>query len=275
MMKKILIWITVLMLASTASFGVSRYREVQVLLVDDMRITVNGEEKQIRNMDGSTLSPISYQGRTYLPVRAVADLVNYEIRWDGTSRTIAITSADSGDEEEGSGYASIASAAYTAGKALRGKDYEALARLAHPEKGVRFSINGKVEGEVDIVIKKDEFASNDIGGKQYNWGVEDGSPEPMVKSVDAFMSWFNKDFENPVRDGWNERVTGYGIKEQPENSVTVIEGAERLYSGCEFVEFYFEGTSGQEFDWDSYIMIFELYEGQYYLVGILHNYWLI
>ncbi|QOX65698.1 hypothetical protein FRZ06_21270 [Anoxybacterium hadale] len=160
MMKKILMWITVLMLTSTASFGVSRYREVQVLLVDDLRITVNGEEKQIRNMDGSTLSPISYQGRTYLPIRAVADLVNYEIRWDDASRTFSITSASNGAEEEGwSGYASIAAAAYTAGKALRGKDYEALARLAHPEKGVRFSINGKVESEVDIVIKKDEFAS--------------------------------------------------------------------------------------------------------------------
>ncbi|WP_419822768.1 hypothetical protein [Anoxybacterium hadale] len=81
----------------------------------------------------------------------------------------------------------------------------------------------------------------------------------MIKSVDTFMNRFNKDFENPARDGWNERVTGYGIKEQPKNSVKVIEGAERLYSGCEFVEFYFEGTSGQEFDWDSYIMIFERY----------------
>lgn len=178
-------------------------------------------------------------------------------------------------EEEESGYASIAATAYTTGIALSGKDYKALAQLAHPVKGIRFSINGKVEPEIDVVMKADDLLKSGIGSKEYNWGVEDGSPEPMLKSVDAFMDRFQLDFENPVRIGWNERVTGYGIQEQPEGGIRLIEGGESTYTECEFVEYYFEGTSGQEFDWNSHIMIFEKYQGKYYLAGILHNYWLI
>jgi hypothetical protein len=57
--------------------------------------------------------------------------------------------------------------------------------------------------------------------------------------------------------------------------VKVIEGGEGLYGDSEFVEYYYEGASGLEFDWNSYIFIFEMYAGKYYLVGVLHNYWLI
>ena len=274
MIRKISIWIVILIIVSFSSYGAGRYQEVLVTLVDDINIIANGEQVQLRDTDGSVLVPINYKGRTYLPVREVADLLNYEIGWDHITKTISIMDKNAAEEEE-SGYASIAATAYSAGKVLRDKDYKTLAELAHPVKGIRFSINGKVEGDIDIVIKKMEFESNGIGEKKYTWGVEDGSPVPMIKTVDIFMDRFNKDFENPVRTGWGERVTGYGIQDQPQNSTRIIEGGESLYTGCEFVEYYFEGTSGQEFDWDSYIMVFEKYLEKYYLVGIVHNYWLI
>ena len=252
MIRKISIWAVILIMVSFSSYGAGRYQEVQVLLVDDIKIITNEQQVQLKDTDGSTLVPISYKGRTYLPVRTVAELVNYDIAWDDVTRTILITAINNTEAEEESGYPSIAATAYSAGKALSSKDYKTLAELAHPSKGIRFSINGKVEGDIDIVIKKTEFESNVIGTKKYTWGVEDGSPEPMIKTVDAFMDRFHKDFENPVRTGWDERVTGYGIQDQPQNSTRLIEGGELLYAGCEYVESYFEGTSGQEFDWDSY-----------------------
>ena len=61
---------------------------------------------------------ISYKGRTYLPVRTVADLLYYNIGWDGTTKTISITAAGDTEAEEESGYASIAATAYTAGISL-------------------------------------------------------------------------------------------------------------------------------------------------------------
>ena len=203
----------------------------------------------------------------------ISEEINSE-QEESADEAVTIVENEIIDEEE-SGYASLAAAAYMTGMALKNKDYGSLAQLAHPVSGVRFSINGKVEPETDVVLSIGDFQKEAIGSNQYNWGVEDGSPEPMMKSVDVFMDRFNQDFENPERNGWNERVTGYGIKDQPESGIQLIEGGESIYAGCEFVEYYFEGPSGQEFDWNSYILIFEKYQEKYYLAGILHNYWLI
>lgn len=275
MIKKIIICIATLLVVSFASYVAGRYQEKQAIVVENVELVVNEKTVQLKETDGSTILPISYKGRTYLPVRAVAELVNYDIDWNEKTKLISMKNRNVTEEEEGMGYASIAATAYSAGKALESKDYNTLATLVHPAKGIRFSINGKVEKDIDIVLTKAELQNSGIGKNTYTWGVEDGSDAPMVKTVDDFMDRFQKDFENPTRDGWNERVTGYGIKEQAQKAVKVIEGGESLYKESEFVEFYFEEASGLEFDWNSYIFIFELYEGQYYLVGVLHNYWLI
>lgn len=275
MIKKTLICIVTLLLVASASYVAGRYQEKQGIVVENVELVVNEKAVQLKETDGSAIHPISYKGRMYLPVSAVAELVNYDMDWNEKTGSISMKNRDVTEEEEGMGYASIAATAYSTGKALEGKDYNTLATLAHPAKGIRFSINGKVEKDIDIVLTKAELENSGIGKKTYTWGVEDGSDEPMVKTVDDFMVRFQKDFENPTRDGWNERVTGYGIKEQTQKAVKVIEGGESLYAESEFVEYFFEGDSELEFDWNSYIFIFELYEGKYYLVGVLHNYWLI
>lgn len=272
------LWVVVLLVISSVSYGAGRYQEVKALLVDDVRIQVNGQAVSLKDTGGAPLMPINYNGRTYLPIRSVADLVNYDVEWNPASKTIALSvkSGTAGTaEEEESGYASMAAVAYTTGKALNSKDYAALADLVHPEKGVRFSINGSIVLETDVVLSQTDFKSKAIGGKSVTWGVEDGSAAPMVMTVSTFMDRFNKDFENPVRSGYNERVTGFGIKEPPQKGVKILEGGESIYAGSEFVEYYFEGSSGQEFDWNSFVLIFEMYQGKYYLVGVLHNYWLI
>lgn len=265
----------IVMIASSVSYGAGRYQEVSALLMNDVRVQLDGQTVALKDTEGSTLMPLNFNGRTYLPVRSVADLVDYTIAWDPATKTIALTAKGSGAAEEESGYASLAAVAYTAGKALNSKDYTTLSELAHPEKGIRFSINGHIVKETDVVLSQGDLKSKTLGAKKLTWGVEDGSAEPMVMTVNTFMDRFKRDFENPVRSGWNERVTGYGIKEQPLKGVKTLEGGEGLYGGSEFVEYYFEGTSGQEFDWNSFILIFEKHQGKYYLVGVLHNYWLI
>ncbi len=275
MIKRMVIWTLLLIMVSSVSYGAGRYQEIRALLADDIKIFVNEKQVQLTDTDGSILVPISYNGRTYLPVRSVAALVSYDVSWDGIGKTISLDSSDGSSTEEESGYASIAATAYSTGIALQSKDYTALAKLAHPVKGIRFSINGSVVAETDIVLKKAELERSDAGDRTYTWGVEDGSSAPMIKTLNDFMERFQKDFENPVRTGWNVRVTGLGIQNQPQYETAIIEGGETLYGECEFVEYYFEGTSRQEFDWNSYVLIFEKYQDKYYLTGILHNYWLI
>lgn len=275
MIKKTAIWAVILIMISSVSYGAGRYQEALVLMLDDVKIIADGEPVTLKNSDGSNMLPINYNGRIYLPVRSVADITGAEINWVSTERAIYLDTAFGDSDEEESGYASLAAVAYMTGKALQEKDYSSLSQLAHPGKGVRFSINGKVEPEIDIILSKADFQNTGLGIKDYQWGVEDGSAAPLVMTVDRFFDRYHHDFENPDRTGWNERVTKYGIQDEPEKGIALIEGGETVYASSEFTEYYFEGTSGKEFDWSSYIFIFEKYKNSYYLTGVLHNYWLI
>jgi hypothetical protein len=192
MIRKILICIATFLIVSSVSYAAGQYQEIQAILVDDIGLVVNEKKVELKEADGSTMLPINYKGRTYLPVRTIAELVNYDIDWNEKTKTISMKSRNGNKEEEGMGYASIAATAYSAGKALESKDYKTLATLTHPTMGIRFSINGKVEKDIDIVLKKAELENSGIGKKTYTWGVEDGSDESMVKTVDAFMDRFNK-----------------------------------------------------------------------------------
>ncbi|WP_052310057.1 stalk domain-containing protein [Paenibacillus senegalensis] len=42
------------------------------------------------NIDGKTVYPITYEGTTYLPVRAVAEALNVSIRWEQATKTVHI-----------------------------------------------------------------------------------------------------------------------------------------------------------------------------------------
>lgn len=176
--------------------------------------------------------------------------------------------------EEG-GYASVSAVHYTTFSAMKAKDYQALADIVHPVKGARFSLNGRVNPKTDIVLKKTQLKGKSIGKQKFKWGTELGSGEDIVLTLDQFMERFNRDFENPDKSGHNRRVTTAGVSDPEGNSIRVIEGGEKVYENPVFEESFFRGKSGLEFDWDSFVMIFEAYKGDYFLVGVVHNYWLI
>lgn len=58
------------------------------------------ETVQCRNERGETVYPINYNGSNYLPLRAVASLMEKEIVWDGSSRTVYIGSMTPLEENE-------------------------------------------------------------------------------------------------------------------------------------------------------------------------------
>lgn len=275
--KRIVGWTLILLMVSTLSYGAGKYSEVKALILNDVNIVVDGQAQILKNTDGSMIYPISYNGRIYLPIRSAAELLKYEVQWNDSSRTVDLTQKTSIDNasDEGMGYASLAAASYMAGTALRDRDYKALSELAHPTKGIRFSFNGEVVERTDVVLKSVDLASQSLKTKIYDWGVLDGSPETYKVTIDTFLGTSARDFENAKRTGWNERVTTKGINTLPATGLKVIEGGETLYKGAEFVEYYYEGDPKVEFDWRSDVLVFELYNGQYYLVGDLQNYWLI
>ena len=51
-------------------------------------IKYNGEVQEMKDANSNRVYPISYEGTTYLPVRAVANLLGIEVNWDGPTQTV-------------------------------------------------------------------------------------------------------------------------------------------------------------------------------------------
>ncbi|NCE63468.1 hypothetical protein D1159_02450 [Pseudoflavonifractor sp. 524-17] len=72
--------------AGTAAATAAVVRQkVTAELRPDITLKVNG---QAQNLDKA---PLSYNGTTYLPVRAVGEMVGMKVDWDGKSQTVSLT----------------------------------------------------------------------------------------------------------------------------------------------------------------------------------------
>ena len=143
-----------------------------------------------------------------------------------------------------------------------------LSLLIHPEKGVRFSPYGYVDTETNLTFTAAEINVIQVDSKTYNFGPYDGTGLPIEK---GFMEYFEEFVYN--KDYVNAPQTSYNIIIGTGNSLINID---EVYPGSHFTEHYFPGTEEfAEMDWDSLRLVFEEFEGDWYLVGIIHDTWTI
>lgn len=64
--------------------------KVIISIKSDVMIQLNGVKQEISDSNGFRIYPVIYEGYTYLPVRAVAELMNKPIEWDSSSKTVFI-----------------------------------------------------------------------------------------------------------------------------------------------------------------------------------------
>jgi uncharacterized protein YraI len=159
--------------------------------------------------------------------------------------------------------------------ALKTRNLETLSRLAHPDKGVRFSPYtyvrvepGATEG-ADLVFSSAHIAGFFADQTVYRWGHFDGSGEPIDLTFDAYFERFiyDADFARPHAVGYNE-VIGRG---------NTINNVAEVYPSAITVEYHFEGfdPTFAGFDWRSLRLVLEEKAGIWYLVGIVHDEWTI
>lgn len=77
-------------------WGYNAMRKVDATANDNIKIYYDGQLKSFTETDGSRISPVIINGRTYLPLRAVADLAGMGVEWEGTTQSIRLTSNNSG-----------------------------------------------------------------------------------------------------------------------------------------------------------------------------------
>lgn len=65
--------------------------EIQAFLNNEIKIMLHGKSFEPKDPDdGTKYVPITYKGRTYLPMRAVAEAVGLEVLWDNNTQTASI-----------------------------------------------------------------------------------------------------------------------------------------------------------------------------------------
>lgn len=65
--------------------------EAVALLNEDIKIFFEDEEQTFEDVNGNVVYPLSYNGTTYLPVRAVSGLFDLSIAWDGANNAVLIS----------------------------------------------------------------------------------------------------------------------------------------------------------------------------------------
>lgn len=151
---------------------------------------------------------------------------------------------------------------------LASHNYQAITPYIHPIKGVRFSMYAYVQKDSDKVFNQAQFEQYLQASRvKFTWGAKDGTGDIYLTSLPDYLAdWVDNAEYDPKSASFNE-FQGSG------NSLNNLKAA---YPNADFVEFYFPGTKQYEgIDWRSLRLVFETYQGQYYLVGIINDQWTV
>lgn len=150
---------------------------------------------------------------------------------------------------------------------LQGEDYAGLSQLIHPEKGVTLTPFSTVSTEYDRTLSAVEVADLPEDEEIYVWGVMDGSGAPIRSTCTDYFARFvyNADYAQAPEIGVDTILM----------SGNALENVSDAYPQARFVDYTFPGIdpAKQGYDWCSLKLVFEPWENDWYLVGLIHSEW--
>ncbi len=78
--------------ASTLALAAANIETISAYLNKGVTIKFNGEPQHFVDATGQVAYPITYNGTTYLPVKAIASLLNIPTTWDGVNNEVLLGS---------------------------------------------------------------------------------------------------------------------------------------------------------------------------------------
>lgn len=139
-----------------------------------------------------------------------------------------------------------------------------LYRYAHPTKGVRFSPYATIDPVNDKSFSIEQMVNDFNSDSLLLWGKYKQTGDPINLSFKDYYSNFiyDKDYSLPTTIGYNKKIR------EGESEFNFLD----VYESSVFVEYYIEPDFGEnEQNWSSLILIFEEYNSEWYLVGVVHD----
>ncbi len=150
---------------------------------------------------------------------------------------------------------------------LQKEQYDKFIGFIHPEKGMRFSMYAHVDPQKNKVFSREDFQKYINSNIRFTFGEKDGTGEKYVISLGKYIQeWvLKRDFSKA--ELLHNTFKGEG------NSLNNLK---EIYPNSEFTEFYISGTEQYGgMDWNALRLVFEKFEGKYYLVAIINDQWTI
>ncbi|MGM9538441.1 MAG: hypothetical protein ACI3VN_08935 [Candidatus Onthomonas sp.] len=180
-----------------------------------------------------------------------------------TSQLTANAPAQSEETVEGDSLSLIRCALETA-EAIRNEDYTLLASYVHPEEGVTFTPASTVDRNSNLTFQANELAQVAESGKTYVWGTSTDAATPIRLTLPDYVAGYvwDRDYTASPRISVDTEQT----------SGNALENTLDAYPGCHYVEFYCPAAQGQS-DWSAIKLVYQWYQNEWYLVGIVHSAW--
>ncbi|WP_308006775.1 hypothetical protein [uncultured Chryseobacterium sp.] len=152
-------------------------------------------------------------------------------------------------------------------QALKDKNFKKFAEFIHPEKGVRFSMYAFVNPKEDKKFSKADFIRYQPTRTLFTWGTMDGSGDLYRATIRDYLSdWvYSKDFATA-----QVSLNAFQGKGNSLNNV------KEIYPNADFTENFMKGSEANSgMDWKCLRLIFEEFQGKYYLIGVVNDQWTI
>jgi len=78
----------------TSAVAKTVYETIKAQLRPDFVVAIDGVEREFKNVDGERVYPILYEGTTYLPVRAIGEIMGKKVYWNEEAKKVELKDDD-------------------------------------------------------------------------------------------------------------------------------------------------------------------------------------
>lgn len=103
-LRKPIVAVALIGVLAVGTAAATAYQTISAALRPDITVELNGKEQTMKDVNGKEVYPISYNGSTYLPIRAIGEALGLTVNWDSATQTVDLTGSAVTDSTAGGTY---------------------------------------------------------------------------------------------------------------------------------------------------------------------------